>query len=193
MRRRNTRKCLQEGLKDLRLPTIRSSCQKVAEQARAESLSHEEFLLALVDQERDVRRQGRIERALRASNLPLEKPLEGFDRKRLPRKVDAHINVLLEAPSSTRAKTCWPSGRRAAARRTCCAPAAWSLSTPSVESSSGAATCSCRSYWLPSATSCCRSSSSSGAVSITHHRRHRLRAAQSPGDGGAFQPAGASL
>ena len=50
MRRRNTRKCLQEGLKDLRLPTIRSSCQKVAEQARAESLSHEEFLLALVDQ-----------------------------------------------------------------------------------------------------------------------------------------------
>ena len=96
MRRRNTRKCLQEGLKDLRLPTIRSSCQKVAEQARAESLSHEEFLLARVDQERDVRRQGRIERALRASNLPLEKPLEGFDRKRLPRKVDAHINVLLE-------------------------------------------------------------------------------------------------
>lgn len=96
MRRRNTRQGLQEGLKDLRLPTIRSSCQEVAEQARAESLSYEEFLLVLVDQERDVRRQGRIERALRASNLPLEKTLVGFDRKRLPRKVDAHINVLLE-------------------------------------------------------------------------------------------------
>ena len=96
MRRRNTRTCLQEGLKDLRLPTIRSSWREVAEQVRAESLSYEEFLLALVDQERDVRRQGRIERALRASNLPLEKTLEGFDRKRLPRKVDAHINVLLE-------------------------------------------------------------------------------------------------
>ena len=96
MTRPNTRQQLQEGLRQLRLPTIRSSCQEVAEQARAESLSYEEFLLALVDQERDVRRQHRIERALRASNLPLEKRLEAFDRKRLPRKVDAHINVLLE-------------------------------------------------------------------------------------------------
>lgn len=96
MTRRNTRKQLEEGLKELRLPTIRSTCREVAEQARAESLSYEEFLLALVDQERDVRRRHRIERALRASNLPLEKTLEAFDRKRLPRKVDAHVNVLLE-------------------------------------------------------------------------------------------------
>ena len=96
MTRRNTRKGLQEGLKDLRLPTMRSSCQEVAQQARAASLSYEDYLLTLVDQERDVRRQGRIARALRASNLPLEKTLEGFDRKRLPRKVDAHVNVLLE-------------------------------------------------------------------------------------------------
>jgi DNA replication protein DnaC len=58
--------------------------------------SYEEFLLKLVDQECDVRRQGRVERALRASNLPLEKTLEGFERKRLPRKVDAHISVLAE-------------------------------------------------------------------------------------------------
>jgi len=96
MRRRNTRKCLQEGLKDLRLPTIRSSCQKVAEQARAESLSHEEFLLALVDQ--GARRAA--PRPHRASSTGVEPAAgetpEGFDRKRLPRKVDAHINVLLE-------------------------------------------------------------------------------------------------
>ena len=96
MTRRNTRKCLQEGLKDLRLPTMRTSHQEVAQQARTASLSYEDYLLTLVDQERDVRRQGRIERALRASNLPLEKTLECFDRKRLPRKVDAHVNVLLE-------------------------------------------------------------------------------------------------
>ena len=38
----------------------------------------------------------RIERALRASRLPMEKMLKSFDRKRLPPKVDAHINVLLE-------------------------------------------------------------------------------------------------
>ncbi len=96
MTQRNTCKGLQEGLKDLRLPTMRTSCQQVAQQARAASLCHEEYLLTLVDQERDVRRQGRIERALRASNLPLEKTLEAFDRQRLPRKVDAHVNVLLE-------------------------------------------------------------------------------------------------
>ena len=96
MSRRNTRKHLQEGLKDLRLPTMRGSVQQVAEQARADSASYEDFLLTLVDQERDARRQGRIARALRASNLPLEKTLESFDRKRLPRKVDAHVNVLLE-------------------------------------------------------------------------------------------------
>ena len=96
MSRRNSRKLLQDGLKELRLPTMRSSFQEVAERARADSLSYEEFLLTLVDQERDVRRQRRIERALRASNLPLEKTLESFDRKRLPRKVDTHVNVLLE-------------------------------------------------------------------------------------------------
>ena len=33
---------------------------------------------------------------LRASKLPLEKTIKSFERKRLPRKVDAHINVLLE-------------------------------------------------------------------------------------------------
>ena len=43
-----------------------------------------------------MRRQHRIERTLRASGLPLEKTLKSFDRKRLPRKVDAHVNVLLE-------------------------------------------------------------------------------------------------
>jgi DNA replication protein DnaC len=96
MSRRNLRKCLQDGLKDLRLPTMRSTFQQVADQARADAASYEDFLLTLVDQERDVRRQRRIERALRASNLPLEKTLETFDRKRLPRKVDAHVNVLLE-------------------------------------------------------------------------------------------------
>ena len=96
MSRRNVRKLLQDGLKELRLPTMRSSCPEVAERARADSLSYEEFLLSLVDQERDVRRQRRIERALRASNLPLEKTLEAFDRKRLPRKVDTLVNVLLD-------------------------------------------------------------------------------------------------
>ena len=94
--RRSSKQRLQEGLKQLRLPTMRSNVQAVAAKARAESLSYEQFLLDLVEREQDVRRQHRIERALRASHLPLEKTLQTFDRKRLPRKVDAHVNGLLE-------------------------------------------------------------------------------------------------
>jgi DNA replication protein DnaC len=96
MTKRSKRQQRNDGLKDLRLPTIRGRVQEVAEKARSESLSYEEFLLELVEDERDVRRQHRIQRALRASKLPLEKTLEAFERKRLPPKVDAHVNVLLE-------------------------------------------------------------------------------------------------
>lgn len=96
MTRRNTRKLLQDGLKELRLPAMRSGFRQVAEQARADSASYEQFLLALVDQERDVRRQRRIERALRASRLPLDKTLETFERTRLPRKIDTLVNALIE-------------------------------------------------------------------------------------------------
>ena len=97
MTRRNTRKLLQDGLKELRLLTMRSGFPQVAEHARADSSSYEQFLLTLVDQERDVRRQRRVERALRASHLPLDKTLETFERKRLPRKIDTLVNVLIES------------------------------------------------------------------------------------------------
>jgi DNA replication protein DnaC len=75
---------------------VRTTYQEVAEQARRESLSYEEFLLEIMERERDMRRQHRTERWLRSSKLPLEKTLKIFDRKRLPRKVDAHVNLLLE-------------------------------------------------------------------------------------------------
>lgn len=88
---------LSQCLKDLRLPTVHNTYEEAADQARRESLSYEEFLLDIAERERDVRRQHRVERTLRASKLPQEKTLKMFDRKRLPPKVDAHINVLLEA------------------------------------------------------------------------------------------------
>ena len=43
-----------------------------------------------------MRRQRRIERALRASHLPLDKTLETFERTRLPRKIDTLVNALIE-------------------------------------------------------------------------------------------------
>ena len=96
MTRRNTGELLQDGLKALRLPAMRSGFSQVAEQARADSASYEQFLLTLVDQERDARRQRRTERALRASHLPLDKTLETFERARLPRKIDTLVNALIE-------------------------------------------------------------------------------------------------
>jgi len=91
-------------LRELHLPTIRQCYEEEAERARNESLSHERYLLELVSQERSVRRQNRVNRLLRQSKLPLEKSLESFDRKRLPRKVDAHVKVLLEGSFLARAE-----------------------------------------------------------------------------------------
>ena len=87
---------LQASLKDLRLPSMRGCFQETAERARGEALSYEEYLLELTTREQQVRRQHRVERALRESGLPLEKTLAGLDRTRLPRTVDAHVNALLE-------------------------------------------------------------------------------------------------
>ncbi|MEE9311079.1 MAG: IS21-like element helper ATPase IstB [Planctomycetota bacterium] len=87
---------LSQCLKELRLPTVRACYEQEADQARQESLSHEHYLAELVEREREVRRQNRIARRLRESKLPLEKSLETFDLKRLPSKVVAHVNALLD-------------------------------------------------------------------------------------------------
>jgi DNA replication protein DnaC len=87
---------LTQCLKELRLPTVRACYEQEADRARQESLSHEHYLAELVEREREVRRQNRIARRLRESKLPLEKSLETFDLKRLPSKVVAHVNALLD-------------------------------------------------------------------------------------------------
>ena len=87
---------LGEGLKALHLSTMRSGYTSVAEQARQESLSYEHYLLELVQQEWSTRREHRIARFLRESQLPLEKNLATWDRKRLSAKLQAQLNVLLE-------------------------------------------------------------------------------------------------
>lgn len=87
---------LDEGLKALHLSTIRRCYAQVADQARQESLSYEQYLLELVQQEWVTRREHRIARFLRESHLPLEKTLATFDRKRLSAKLQAQLNTLLE-------------------------------------------------------------------------------------------------
>ena len=87
---------LDEGLKALHLPTMRSCYAEIADQARQESLSYEHYLLELVQQEWGIRREHRISRFLRESHLPLEKNLDTLDRKRLSTKLQAQLNTLLE-------------------------------------------------------------------------------------------------
>ena len=83
-------------LKELHLPTVKSCYQEQAHLARQDSLSYEQYLLELIEREREVRRYNRITRILRESKLPLEKTLESFDRKRLPGRVNSQVSVLLD-------------------------------------------------------------------------------------------------
>src|SRR6516162_5518485 len=74
-------------LKDLHLPTFRSSYEDLARQAPQAALSYERYLLGLAERECQEREQHRIERWLRESRLPLEKSWPALDLKRLPPKV----------------------------------------------------------------------------------------------------------
>ena len=81
-------------LKQLHMPTMRGCYEQIADQARREPLSHEQYLLELLKLECQARRQNRIDRNLRASKLPPSKTFDNFDKKRLPTKVAMHLNVL---------------------------------------------------------------------------------------------------
>lgn len=83
-------------LKELHLPTVRELYDRVSKNARQEGLTYKKFLLELCEKECEVRRQKRIARLLRESRLPLEKNLESFDLKRIPKKVVHQVNTLLE-------------------------------------------------------------------------------------------------
>ena len=83
-------------LKQLHMPAMRGCYQPLAEQARKESLSYAQYLLELLKIECEARRQNRIARNLRASKLPTSKTFANFDKKRLPARVAAHLNVLTD-------------------------------------------------------------------------------------------------
>ena len=64
-------------LKQLHMPTMRGCYQQIADCARSESFSYEQYLLELLKLECEARRQNRIARNLRASKLPTSKTLAG--------------------------------------------------------------------------------------------------------------------
>ena len=81
-------------LRELRLPTIRTSYEELARQAEQETHSYERYLLELCERECQERSSKRIDRLLHQSRLPLEKTLETFDLKRLPAKVARQVQSL---------------------------------------------------------------------------------------------------
>ena len=83
-------------LKQLHMPTMRQCYQQIADSARSESFSYEQYFLELLKLECEARRQNRIARNLRASKLPPSKTFANFDKKRLPAKVATHLNVLAD-------------------------------------------------------------------------------------------------
>lgn len=87
---------LDKYLKELHLPGIRGYYEDLIRLAIKESLSYEDFLLALLERESEERTDKRIMRLMRESKLPLEKMLENFDLKRLPSKVGHQVKALLK-------------------------------------------------------------------------------------------------
>ena len=87
---------LVECLRELHLPTFREGFEELARRAVQESLSYEQYLAELAEQECQVRRTNRIERWLRESDLPIDKSLARFDMKRLPAKVARQARMLLD-------------------------------------------------------------------------------------------------
>jgi DNA replication protein DnaC len=86
---------LEKGLQELCLSAIRSQYEAAARQALAEAWSYPLYLLELVQQECQQRRQKRVERRLKESKLPLEKNWPALDVKRLPLKVAQQLRALL--------------------------------------------------------------------------------------------------
>lgn len=86
---------IKQIFKVLRLPAMLTHYQTHSERARKEALSYEEFLYNLLSEEEQSRENRRIERLLKDSRLPLEKTMDSFERKRLPKKLEGQLSSLL--------------------------------------------------------------------------------------------------
>jgi DNA replication protein DnaC len=98
----------------LKAPTMRDAVPRLAERARAESWTHEEFLVACLQREVSARESHGGEGRIRSARFPARKSLEEFDfdhARGLKRDLIAHLgtldfvtgkeNVLLLGPPGT--------------------------------------------------------------------------------------------
>src|SRR6187397_2878114 len=81
----------------LKAPTLRESVPRLAERARAESWTHEEFLVACLHREVSARESHGGEGRIRAARFPARKSLEEFDfdhARGLRRDLISHLGTL---------------------------------------------------------------------------------------------------
>src|SRR5436309_14888302 len=81
----------------LKAPTLRESVPRLAERARADNWTHEEFLIACLQREVSARESHGGEGRIRAARFPSRKSLEDFDfdhARGLKREVIAHLGTL---------------------------------------------------------------------------------------------------
>jgi DNA replication protein DnaC len=81
----------------LKAPTLRESVSRLAERARAESWTHEEFLVACLQREVSARDSHGGEGRIRAARFPARKSIEEFDfehTRTLKRDTIAHLGTL---------------------------------------------------------------------------------------------------
>jgi DNA replication protein DnaC len=81
----------------LKAPALRESVTRLAERARAESWTHEEFLVACLQREVAARESHGGEGRIRTARFPARKSLEDFDydhARGLKREVIAHLGTL---------------------------------------------------------------------------------------------------
>ena len=81
----------------LKAPSLANSVERLADRARAESWTHEEFLAACLQREVAARESHGGEGRIRAARFPARKSLEEFDfdhARGLRREVIAHLGTL---------------------------------------------------------------------------------------------------
>lgn len=93
---KQSHKHLADILNKLRLITMNQEYRVLADQARKDELSYEQYLFELTQAEYNNQCNRRQERWLHESRLPLDKTLDNFNLKRLPMKIRQQFQILRE-------------------------------------------------------------------------------------------------
>jgi len=92
---KNLQAHLRQNLTALKLPSISRLYEETARIAEQNSLSYEEYLAELIEQEIVNRKNNAIARNLKDSTLPPKKTWQMLDRSLLPKKVQRQVNSIM--------------------------------------------------------------------------------------------------